>query len=156
MTKTATMMWYASEAEAAAEHYVKALPNSKIIGVQRYGKEGPGPEGTAMVVTLELDGKQYQLLNGGPMFTPNESFSTLIYCDDQAEVDRLWAHFGEGGKFSQCGWLKDKWGFSWQIIPRRFFELLTQAPPEAKGRIFGAMMKMQKFVIADLEKAAQG
>jgi len=156
MEKTATMLWFATDAEAAAEHYVKALPNSKITGVQRYSKQGPGPEGTAMVVSVELAGKPYQLLNGGPMFMPNESFSTMIYCDDQAEVDFLWAHLGEGGKYSQCGWLKDRWGFSWQILPRRFMELMMTSTPEAKGRVFAAMMKMTKFEIEKLEAAAKG
>ncbi len=156
MEKIGTMLWFDFDAEAAAEHYVKALPGSKITGVQRYSKQGPGKEGTAMVVSVELAGIPYQLLNGGPMFTPNESFSTMIYCDDQAEVDRLWKHMGEGGSYNRCGWLKDRWGFSWQIIPRRFMELMMQSPPEAKGRIMAAMMQMSKFDIAKLEAAAIG
>ena len=150
------MLWFATEAEAAAEHYVKAIPGSKILSVQRNGKQGPGPEGRAMLVAIELGGRPYQLLNGGPLFTPNESFSTVIYCDDQAEVDFLWKHLGEGGKYSRCGWLKDQWGFSWQIVPRRFIDLMTSSPPEAKARVFAAMMQMSKFEIATLEAAAQG
>ena len=156
MEKITTTLWFDKDAEAAAAHYVKAIPGSKITGVERYGKQGPGPEGTAMLVFVELAGKPYQLLNGGPLFTPNESFSTTIYADDQKEVDFLWAHFCEGGKTSQCGWLKDRWGFSWQIVPRRHWELMTTASPEVKARVFEAMMQMTKFDIAAIEAAARG
>ena len=156
MEKLSTMLWFDSEAERAAEHYVRAVSGSKIVDVQRYGKQGPGVEDTAMLVNIELAGRPMMLLNGGPLFTPNESVSFALYCDDQKEGDFLWAHMGEGGKFSQCGWLKDRWGFSWQIIPRRFSELMRTSPADAKGRVFGAMMQMQKFDIAKLEAAAKG
>jgi predicted 3-demethylubiquinone-9 3-methyltransferase (glyoxalase superfamily) len=156
MEKTATTLWFDTEAEAAAEHYVKAIPGSKITSVERYTKQGPGPEGTAMMVFLELGGRPFMLLNGGPLFTPNESVSFTIYAEDQKEVDFLWAHMSEGGKTSQCGWLKDRWGFSWQIVPKRFVELMTTSSPEAKTRVFGAMMQMSKFDITALEKAYAG
>ena len=156
MEKTGTTLWFATEAEAAAEHYIKAIPGSKITGVDRYGKQGPGPEGTAMLVFIQFAGRPFILLNGGPLFTPNESVSFTIYAEDQKEVDFLWAHMSEGGKTSQCGWLKDRWGFSWQIVPKRFVELMTTVKPEAKGRVFGAMMQMTKFDIAKLEAAAKG
>ena len=155
MEKTATTLWFDSQAEAAAGHYVKAVPGSKISGVERYGKQGPGPEGTAMLVFLELAGRPFMLLNGGPRFTPNESVSFTIYADDQKEVDFLWSHMSEGGSTSMCGWVKDRWGFSWQIVPKRFVELMTTSTPEVKGKVFGAMMQMTKFDIAKLEEAAK-
>ena len=156
MEKMSTTLWFASEAEAAAQHYVKAIPGSKITSVERYGKQGPGPEGTAMLVFIELGGRPFALLNSGPKFTPNESVSFTIYAEDQKEVDFLWAHMSEGGKTSMCGWLKDRWGFSWQIVPKRFVELMMTSPSDAKGRVFGAMMQMTKFEITKLEAAAKG
>jgi len=155
--KVSTTLWFDKDAEAAAHHYIKAIPGSEILGIERYGKAGPGPEGSVMLVRFRLGGHEFIALNGGPLFTPNESVSFTIYCDGQAEVDRLWDHMSEGGKTSQCGWLKDRWGFSWQIVPRRFIELMTSAASsEAKARVFGAMMQMTKFDIAALERAAQG
>jgi predicted 3-demethylubiquinone-9 3-methyltransferase (glyoxalase superfamily) len=133
---------------------VKAIPGSKITGVERYDKQGPGPEGTAMLVFVDLGGRPLMLLNGGPLFTPNEAFSISIYAEDQKEVDFLWKHMSEGGKTSMCGWLKDRWGFSWQIVPKRFVELMTTSTPEVKAKVFGAMMQMTKIEIAELEEAA--
>jgi predicted 3-demethylubiquinone-9 3-methyltransferase (glyoxalase superfamily) len=156
MEKTSVMLWFDSAAEAAAEHYVKAIPGSKITSIERYGKAGPGPEGSVMVVALEFGGRSLLLLNGGPLFTPNESVSLTIYAEDQKEVDFLWDHMSKGGSTSMCGWLKDRWGFSWQITPRRHWELMLTAAPEVKARIFQAMMKMTKFDIAAIEKAAKG
>jgi predicted 3-demethylubiquinone-9 3-methyltransferase (glyoxalase superfamily) len=157
MEKIATMMWYDKDAEAAAEHYVKGIPNSKITGIDRYPAKSPGgSQGQVMLVHVLLDGKQFHLLNGGPMFTPNESHSTVIYADDQKETDFLWDHFSKGGKTSACGWVKDKWGHSWQITPKRFVELMTTGTPEVKARVFGAMMEMTKFDIAKIEAAAKG
>ncbi|MDP8995952.1 MAG: VOC family protein, partial [Pseudomonadota bacterium] len=140
----------------AAAHYLKAVPGSKITGVERYGKAGPGREGSVMLVTMEFGGRSLMLLNGGPLFTPNESVSLTITAKDQKEVDFLWAHMSEGGSTSQCGWLKDRWGFSWQIVPRRHWELMTTGSPEVKARVFTAMMKMTKFDIATIEAAAKG
>ena len=156
MEKTGTTLWFDKDAEAAAEHYVKAVPGSKITSVERYGKQGPGPEGTAMLVFIDLAGRPVALLNGGPRFTPNESVSFTIYAEDQKEVDFLWKHMSEGGSTSMCGWLKDRWGFSWQIVPRRFVDLMMSSAPDAKGRVFGAMMQMTKFEIDKLETAAKG
>ena len=154
--KISTTLWFDNDAEAAAQHYTQAIPGSEILGIERYGKAGPRPEGSVMLVRFRLGGQEFIALNGGPLFTPNEAVSFTIYCDDQAEVDRLWSHMSEGGKTSQCGWLKDRWGFSWQIVPRRFIELMTSAASgEAKARVFGAMMKMTKFDIAGLERAVQ-
>jgi predicted 3-demethylubiquinone-9 3-methyltransferase (glyoxalase superfamily) len=153
--KLATTLWFDKDAETAAHHYVEALPGSKILGMERYGKAGPGPEGSVMFVRFMLGEQEFMALNGGPLFTPNESVCFTIYCDDQAEVDRLWSHMSEGGATSRCGWLKDRWGFSWQIVPRRFVELMSTPAPEVKARVFGAMMQMTKFDIAALERAAQ-
>ncbi len=154
LPKISTTLWFDKDAEVAAHHYVKAVPGSEVLGVERYGKGGPGPEGSVMLVRFRLGDRDFMALNGGPLFTPNESVSFTIYCDDQDEVDRLWSHMSEGGKTSHCGWLKDRWGFSWQIVPRRFVELMTSSTPEAKARIFGAMMQMTKFEITVLESAA--
>ena len=144
------------DAEAAAAHYMKAIPGSKITAVERFGKDGPGPEGSVMVIQLEFGGRLLLLLNGGPQFKPNESVSLTIYAEDQKEVDFLWRHMSEGGSTSACGWLKDRWGFSWQITPRRHWELMTQGSPEVKARVFKAMLGMTKFDIAAIEAAARG
>lgn len=155
LSKTSTTLWFEKDAEIAAQHYIKAIPGSEILGVERYGKAGPGPEGSVMLVTFTLGEREFMALNGNPQFTPNESVSFTIYCDDQAEVDRLWSHMSEGGTTNVCGWLKDRWGFSWQIVPRRMFELMSSSTPEVKERVFAAMMQMTKFDIAALERAAQ-
>jgi predicted 3-demethylubiquinone-9 3-methyltransferase (glyoxalase superfamily) len=151
--KIKPFLWYDAQAEDAARHYVAAFKDSKINQVERYGKAGPGPEGQAMIVDFTLAGQRYVALNGGPLFTPNESFSLMVTCEDQAEVDRLWRHLSDGGSTSQCGWLKDRWGFSWQVVPKRFFEMMEDRDPARKGRVFAAMMQMTKFDIAALEKA---
>ena len=155
MEKIGVMLWYDSEAEQAAAHYMKAIPKSKITSVERYGKAGPGAEGNVMLVSMEFGGRSLLLLNGGPLFTPNESVSLTIYAEDQKEVDFLWAHMSEGGSTSMCGWLKDRWGFSWQIVPRRHWELMTTGSTEVKARVFDAMMQMTKFDIAAIEAAAK-
>ena len=109
-----------------------------------------------MVIEFELAGQCFVGLNGGPQFKPNEAVSFLIRCEDQAEVDRLWAHMSEGGSTSMCGWLKDRWGFSWQIVPKRFFELMNDKDGARKNRVFAAMMQMTKFDVTALEKAYAG
>jgi predicted 3-demethylubiquinone-9 3-methyltransferase (glyoxalase superfamily) len=149
-------LWFASEAEEAANHYMAAFKDSKIISTMRNGPNGPGPEGSVLVIEFSLNGQHFCGLNGGPMFTPNESVSFAITAEDQAEVDFLWEHLGKGGVYSQCGWLKDKWGFSWQIVPRRFFELTSTGDGALTGRVMAAMMQMQKFDVAKLEAAAKG
>jgi predicted 3-demethylubiquinone-9 3-methyltransferase (glyoxalase superfamily) len=151
--KISSFLWYDTDAEGAAKHYVAAFKDSKINHVERYGKTGPGPEGQVMIVDFTLAGQHYVALNGGPLFKPNESFSMMVACEDQAEVDLLWKHLSDGGSTSQCGWLKDRWGFSWQIVPKRFFEMMDGKDPARKGRVFAAMMQMTKFDIAALERA---
>lgn len=152
--KISPVLWFDSEAEAAAIHYCAAFADGRITRIERYGRDGPGPEGSVMIVAFELGGQRFAGLNGGPMFTPNESVSFLISCEDQAEVDRLWVHLSEGGSTSMCGWLKDRWGFSWQIVPQLFFDMMDDPDAERKTRVFAAMMGMTKFDIAALKAAA--
>jgi predicted 3-demethylubiquinone-9 3-methyltransferase (glyoxalase superfamily) len=149
-------LWFATDAEEAANHYMAAFRDSKLISTMRNGPNGPGPEGSVLVIEFTLNGQHFCGLNGGPLFTPNESVSFAITAVDQAEVDFLWEHLGKGGVYSQCGWLKDKWGFSWQIVPRRFFELTSTGNGAVTGRVMAAMMQMQKFDVAKLEAAAKG
>jgi predicted 3-demethylubiquinone-9 3-methyltransferase (glyoxalase superfamily) len=154
--KINNVLWFESDGEAAANHYIKGLKDGRIVHIARYGKDGPGPEGSVMLVAFELAGQKFAALNGGPLFKPNESVSFLIECEDQAEVDRLWAHMSEGGSTSACGWLKDRWGFSWQIVPRRMLEILQGPDGAAKSRAFSAMMQMTKLDIVAIEKAYAG
>ncbi len=154
--KIKPFLWFASEAEEAANHYMAAFKDSKIISTMRNGKDGPGPEGSVLVIEFTLNGQHFCGLNGGPLFTPNESVSFAIMCEDQAEIDRLWQHLGKGGAYSACGWLKDKWGFSWQIVPKRFFELTSTGDSAATARVMAAMMQMTKFDVAKLEEAFAG
>jgi predicted 3-demethylubiquinone-9 3-methyltransferase (glyoxalase superfamily) len=148
--KITPFLWFDSEAEEAAKHYVAAFKDSSIDHVMRQGDK-------AFVVTFTLAGQKYQALNGGPMFKPTEAFSFFVDCEDQAEVDRLWVHMLEGGgKESRCGWLKDRWGFSWQIVPKRFMALVQSPDRAGAGRVMEAMMQMVKFDVAALEKAFEG
>lgn len=149
MQKVKTFLWFDGNAEEAATYYVAAIPNSKINHVQRQG-------GKAFVVEFTLDGVAYIALNGGPMYKLNEAVSLMVSTDNQAETDRLWDYFVKGGSPSRCGWLKDQFGLSWQIVPKRFMELMRESTPEASGRVMGAMMQMGKFEIDKLEAAAKG
>ena len=149
-------LWFDSNAEDAVKHYGAAFGDSTVSFIARYGKEGPGPEGAVMVIEFALAGQQFMAINGGPMFTPNEAVSLVVECADQAEVDRLWDHLGKGGKPSQCGWLKDRYGFSWQIVPHRFAEMMHDHDASRRGRVFAVMLRMTKFDIAALEKAYVG
>ncbi|MCA0433341.1 MAG: VOC family protein [Proteobacteria bacterium] len=156
MQKISPFLWYDSEAEEAARHYVAAFPDARITTIERYPKGAPAPEGSVMTVAFELAGQSFTALNGGPMFKPTEAVSFAVSCDDQAEVDRLWEHLSQGGSTSMCGWLKDRWGFSWQIVPRRFVEIIATGDGAAKGRVFAAMMQMTKFDLAKIEAAYKG
>lgn len=154
--KISPMLWFDSDAEAAARHYVEAFKDGKITSLERYPEGSMGPAGSVMTVGFELAGQSFTALNGGPMFRPTEAVSFVIACDDQKEVDFLWNHLAQGGAHSMCGWLKDKWGFSWQIVPKHFLELMTGGDAAAKARVFAAMMQMTKFDISVIEKAAKG
>jgi len=150
MPNITPFLWYDNQAEEAATYYTKIFPNSKITHVQ------PGPDGSAMVVQFELDGQAFTALNGGPQhYTFNESVSFVVDCRDQADVDHYWdALTADGGEPGPCGWLKDRYHLSWQIVPRALNELLSDPDPERAGRAVQAMMKMTKLNVAELQAAA--
>jgi predicted 3-demethylubiquinone-9 3-methyltransferase (glyoxalase superfamily) len=154
MPQLTPCLWFDTEGEDAAELYTSVFPNSKIVDVARYGSAGPRDEGTVMTVTFELDGQQFLALNGGPDFTFNEAVSFQIFCRDQAEVDHYWKKLGEGGEHGPCGWLKDRFGLSWQVVPTRLTELLTDSDREKAQRVMAAMLQMGKIEIDELEQAA--
>ena len=149
-------LWFDTEAEEAAAFYTSVFPNSRIVHVSHYGSAGPRPEGLAMEVEFELDGRSILALNGGPQFRFTEAISLQADCKDQDEVDRLWETLSEGGEEGPCGWLKDRYGVSWQIVPSRMYELITDPDPERAQRAIAAMLQMGKIEIADLERAADG
>ena len=152
--KITPFLWFNSEAEEAANFYVSLFKDSKILSVSRYGDAGPGPKGSAMVVEFELAGLKFQALNGGPIFKFTEAISLMVHCDSQEEVDTLWSKLtANGGQESQCGWLKDRFGLSWQIVPKRFMELMQDKDPKRTQRVMQAMLSMKKFDIARLEQA---
>ncbi len=154
MPQLTPCLWFDTEGEDAAELYTSVFPNSKILEIGRYGSAGPRPEGTVMTVTFELDGQEFLALNGGPEFTFNEAVSFQIPCRDQAEVDHYWEKLGEGGEHGPCGWLKDRFGLSWQVVPNRLTELLTDSDREKAQRVMAAMLQMGKIEIDELERAA--
>ena len=138
----------------AACFYTSVFENSRILNVARYGTAGPGPEGSVMTVNFELDGQEFVALNGGPEFTFNEAVSFQVYCQSQDEVDHFWSKLSEGGEEGPCGWLKDRYGLSWQIVPTRLMELIVDPDPETSQRAMRAMMTMKKIDVAALEEAA--
>ena len=148
-------LWFDTEGEEAAQFYTSLFPNSRITHVARYGSAGPRPEGTVMTVEFELDGQQFVALNGGPDFTFNEAISFQVSCEGQDEVDRYWTALSEGGAEGPCGWLKDKFGVSWQIVPTALPRLLSDPDREKSQRVMEAMLKMGKIEIDALEEAAQ-
>ena len=149
-------LWFDTEGEEAARFYTSAFPNSKIVNIARYGSAGPRPEGTVMTVDFELDGQRFVALNGGPEFTFSEAISFQVYCESQDEVDRYWSALADGGEEGPCGWLKDRFGVSWQIVPTRLIELLTDSDQEKAQRVMQAMLSMKKIEIEPLERAAAG
>jgi len=154
MPQLTPCLWFDTEGEDAAELYTSVFPNSKILEVARYGSAGPRPEGTVMTVTFELDGQKFLALNGGPDFKFNEAVSFQIHCRDQDEVDHYWEKLGDGGEHGPCGWLKDRFGLSWQVVPNRLTELLTDSDREKAQRVMAAMLQMGKIEIDELEQAA--
>ncbi|TMS00503.1 VOC family protein [Nonomuraea basaltis] len=156
MQKITTYLWFDNQAEEAAQFYTSLFDDSRIVDVQRFGEGGPVPAGTAMMVAFELAGQRFLALNGGPQFKFNEAISLFVDCSSQEEVDELWAKLTDGGEESQCGWLKDRWGLSWQIIPSRLPELLSDPDPGRAQRAMQAMMGMQKIDVQALEEAAKG
>ena len=154
MSKITPWLWFDTEGEEAAEFYASIFPNSKITEISRYGLAGPRPEGTVMTVAFELDGQELVALNGGPDFKFNEAVSFLVSCKDQEEVDWYWNRLSEGGEQGPCGWLKDRYGLSWQIIPTALDELLGDPDREKAQRVMQAMLGMGKIEIEGLERAA--
>jgi predicted 3-demethylubiquinone-9 3-methyltransferase (glyoxalase superfamily) len=147
-------IWYDSEAEEAARLYTSLIPSSRIVDVSRYGAAGPGPEGSVMTVTFELDGLRFTALNGGPGHPLTEAVSFMVSCETQDEVDRYWDALTDGGEEGPCGWLKDRFGLSWQIVPNALPRLLGDPDPGRAQRAMQAMLQMQRLDIAALEEAA--
>ncbi len=154
MQKITPCLWFDTEGEEAAEFYTSVFPNSRIVEVTHYGSAGPRPEGTVMTVSFELDGQKFTALNGGPDFTFDEAISFQVDCKTQEEVDAFWSKLSDGGEEGPCGWLKDKYGLSWQIVPTALPELLSNPDPEKAQRVMQAMLKMKKIEIEPLERAA--
>jgi predicted 3-demethylubiquinone-9 3-methyltransferase (glyoxalase superfamily) len=156
-SKVTPFLWLDTQAEAAANFYVTLFADAEIVDVARWGAGSPYPEGSVMSTTLALAGQQYILFNGGPHFKLSESFSLFVSCEDQAEVDHFWnALTADGGEPSQCGWLKDKFGVTWQIVPKALVRLLSDKDSGRAGRTMQAMMGMTKIDVAELERAAAG
>jgi predicted 3-demethylubiquinone-9 3-methyltransferase (glyoxalase superfamily) len=147
-------LWFDTEGEEAAQFYTSVFPNSKIVDVARYGEAGPRPEGMVMTVSFELDGHKFVALNGGPDFNFNEAISFQVSCKNQDEVDTFWSKLSEAGEEGPCGWLKDKYGVSWQIVPTALSELLSDPDREKSQRVMQAMLSMKKIEIDELERAA--
>ena len=156
MQKITPFLWFNGNAEDAANYYVSTFKNSKILNIARFGEAGPGPKGSVMLVTFELEGQQFMALNGGPQYTISPAISLFVDCETQAEVDELWAKLTAGGKEVQCGWLTDKFGVSWQIIPREFMTLMQDKDPVKSQRVFKAMMHMVKLDIEAMKRAYRG
>jgi predicted 3-demethylubiquinone-9 3-methyltransferase (glyoxalase superfamily) len=156
MQKITPFLWFDHQAEEAMHFYTSILKNSKIGKVSRYGDSGPGPKGSVMTASFELDGQEFVALNGGPLFKFTEAVSFLVRCENQAEVDELWEKLSAGGQPSRCGWLKDKFGLSWQIQPIALMELLSDPDPVKSARVMQAMLQMTKIDIAKLKAAHAG
>jgi predicted 3-demethylubiquinone-9 3-methyltransferase (glyoxalase superfamily) len=162
MQSITPFLWFDGQAEAAGKFYVSIFPNSRILGVTRYGETGRDQHGqapgTVMTVDFELDGQRFTALNGGPHFHFTPAVSFVVHCETQAEVDHYWDRLGEGGapEAQQCGWLTDRYGLSWQIVPERLLELLSDPNPEISSRVMAAMLQMKKLDIAALERARNG
>ena len=154
MNEITPCLWFDTRGEEAARFYTSVFPNSKISKITHYGSAGPRPEGTVMTVEFELDGAPFVALNGGTDFTFNEAISFQVFCEKQEDVDSYWDKLTEGGEPGPCGWLKDRFGLSWQVVPRRLVELLGDPDPGRAGRAMQAMMQMSKIEIAKLEEAA--
>ena len=155
--KISTWLWFDTEGLEAAEFYCSLFPNSRVTEVTKYGDAGPREAGTVMTVTFELDGRTFAALNGGPDFTFSEAISLTVSCEDQQEVDRYWSALTDGGgEEGPCGWLKDRWGLSWQIVPTALNRLLADPDPARAQRAMQAMLGMKKLDVAALQDAADG
>ena len=155
MQKITPMLWFDIQAEEAVKFYVSIFPKSKILKTARYGDTGPGPKGSVMTVEFELAGQRMTALNGGPQFKFTEAISLVVDCKDQKEVDHYWKELSQGGEESMCGWLKDKYGLSWQVTPTVLIKLVSGPDKKKAKRVMEAMFKMRKIDIAALEAAAK-
>ena len=153
--KITPCLWFDTEGEDAARHYTSIFPSSKILNVSHYNEAGPRETGSVMTVEFELDGQRFVALNGGPEFTFTEAISFQVHCETQEEVDEYWAALSEGGDPGPCGWVKDKFGLSWQIVPTRLFELIGDPDREKSRRVMEALLQMRKIEIPELERAAE-
>jgi predicted 3-demethylubiquinone-9 3-methyltransferase (glyoxalase superfamily) len=157
MPKISPFLWFDTQAEEAANLYTSIFPNSKILAIARYGDAGPGPKGSVMTVQFQLDGQEIIALNGGPIYKLTEAFSLSVDCKSQDEVDRYWTKLtADGGQEGPCGWLKDKFGLSWQITPSLLGQMLSDTDRKKSTRVMEAMMKMKKIDIAALKRAYEG
>jgi predicted 3-demethylubiquinone-9 3-methyltransferase (glyoxalase superfamily) len=153
MQKITPFLWFDGKAEEAAKFYTSIFKNSKIGSVSRYGEGGPGPKGAVLSATFELDGQEFIALNGGPQFTFSPAISFFVNCETQEELDEIWEKLCEGGKKNRCGWLQDKFGVSWQVIPTALGKLMSDPDPEKSGRVMKAMLQMEKIDIRGLQQA---
>ncbi len=156
MQKITPFLWFDNQAEEAVEFYTSIFKNSKIGSITRYGEAGPGPAGSVLTASFELEGLQFTALNGGPHFKFTEATSFYVNCESQDEVDYLWDRLSEGGQVQQCGWLKDKFGLSWQIIPSALSRMLSDPDPAKANRVMQAMLQMKKIEVAKLQEAYDG
>jgi predicted 3-demethylubiquinone-9 3-methyltransferase (glyoxalase superfamily) len=156
MQKITPFLWFDNNAEEAANFYVSVFKNSKILNVARYSDVGPGPKGTVMTAEFELDGQEFVALNAGPTFKFTEAISFVVNCETQEEVDYYWERLSEGGEKSHCGWLKDKFGLSWQVTPTILGKLMADKDQEKSNRVMQAMLKMDKLDIEPLQRAYEG
>jgi predicted 3-demethylubiquinone-9 3-methyltransferase (glyoxalase superfamily) len=149
-------LWFNHNAEEAMNFYVSIFPNSKVLSVNRYGDAGPGAKGSVMTAAFELQGQEFVAMNGGPQFTFSPAVSFVVHCENQEEVDKYWDRLSEGGQIRQCGWLKDKYGLTWQVVPNALIELLQDKDAAKSQRVMKAMMQMTKIDIPRLQEAADG
>src|SRR6266850_3040637 len=153
MKKITPFLWFDGRAEEAANFYTAIFPNSKIVSMMRSGEAGPGPKGSVMSATFELQGQEFIALNGGPMFTFSPAISFFVPCETQEEVDHFWEKLSKGGEKQRCGWLRDKFGVSWQVVPTVLGQLLQDKDAEKSKRVMNAMLQMDKLDIASLKRA---
>lgn len=156
MQKIVPFLWFNDQAEEAMNFYVSIFPNSKVTSISRYGDAGPGPKGTVMSGTFQLDGQEFFALNGGPQYTFTPAISMFINCETQEEVDTLWEKLSAGGRTDRCGWLQDRFGLSWQVIPKQLGQMLRDKDPQKSKRVMQAMLQMTKIDIAKLKAAYDG
>ena len=155
MSKITPFLWFDNNVDEAIKFYASIFKNSKLLYEVKYGEAGPGPKDTIMTATFELEGQKFMALNGGPMFKFTEAISLFISCDNQEEIDYYWEKLSESGEKSRCGWLKDKFGLSWQVVPKNLGELLHNSDPKKANNVMQAMMAMDKLDITVLEKAGE-